>query len=93
MTHPVAELRPNRWNLYGMHGNVMEWCWDRYAEYQRDVVDNPQGPKEETGTRVVRGGSFRISGKDCRPAIRSSLEPGHKSEFLGFRVAANQRED
>jgi formylglycine-generating enzyme required for sulfatase activity len=27
-TVPVDSFRPNKYNLYNMHGNVAEWCWD-----------------------------------------------------------------
>ena len=38
----VATLAANNWGLYDMHGNAIEWCWDRN--------DSPPDPYPSTGT-------------------------------------------
>jgi formylglycine-generating enzyme required for sulfatase activity len=85
-THPVGEKKPNTFGLHDMHGNVWEWCQDRYGEYGAEAVRDPSGPT--TGSfRVIRGGSWDDRGRHCQSACRYDLVPGFRYYDMGVRVA------
>jgi len=71
--------RPSRWGVYDMHGNVLEWCWDRY-----DAT-----AEEGFGTsRVLRGGSFNYNIPDIlRSAYRYDYSPDYRNSSYGFRIS------
>ena len=71
-----------------MHGNVNEWCWDCYGDYDASAVSNPHGP--DSGTRrVYRGGGWNDFAKNLRSAYRAAGPADMTSYSLGFRLARN----
>lgn len=85
-THQVGQLQPNPWGLYDTHGNVWEWCVDRWeGTYPGGTVTNFHGPA--TGSlRVARGGSWLYPGRHCRSANRDDYGPLNRCSDVGFRL-------
>jgi formylglycine-generating enzyme required for sulfatase activity len=82
---PVGSLAPNAWKLNNMHGNVMEWCRDRYGHYPEKFTTDPQGPASGS-ERVMRGGHWLAEARDCRSARRGHILPDIASDIVGFRL-------
>jgi serine/threonine protein kinase/formylglycine-generating enzyme required for sulfatase activity len=81
-----ATLMPNPLGLFDHHGNVMEWCWDRYVPLATEAKHDPVGPAQGT-TRVYRGGVFWYSERGIPSGARYSTDMYHISDSnVGFRV-------
>ena len=75
-THPVAQLEPNAWGLYDMHGNVGEWCQDL-------SLDENFRPR-----RSYRGGGTHSDSSDCSAWHWDAARPDITYLGLGFRLVA-----
>jgi formylglycine-generating enzyme required for sulfatase activity len=85
-TAPVGSFRPNRWGLYDMAGNVVQWTEDCYhSSYEGAPTDGKVWDSAECAHRVVRGGSLSPRPLWLRSADRGRR--GYADFIVGFRVA------
>jgi formylglycine-generating enzyme required for sulfatase activity len=68
-----AAAAPHPWGLCDMHGNVWEWCENKYGGAEH--------------THVVRGGSWADPAKKCRAATRGRFGAYDRFDNCGLRVA------
>ncbi|ODV09424.1 MAG: hypothetical protein ABT22_13290 [Thiobacillus sp. SCN 64-317] len=81
----AGRLRPNRWGLYDMTGNVWEFT---ASPWTRDHANQPERPASGKPQAVVtKGGSWFDGPEDCRAAARRRRLENELDLNLGFRVA------
>ena len=90
-THPVAVKDPNAFDLYDMHGNVLEWVEDcLHDDYTSAPSDGTVWVDDKCSTaRVLRGGSWSatIESRALRSSGRGGDVPEIKNSAYGFRCA------
>jgi len=102
-TAPVGRFVPNAFGLYDMHGNIAEWCADRWDEsfYERSPVNDPRNDVEvpmrgRYSMRtfpVYRGGGMRDFYCISRSSHRNRIFPECSDANLGFRVLCELKTD
>ncbi len=89
----VGSFDPNAWGLHDMHGNVHEWCQDRYhINYEGAPTDGSAWERGGEHERVIRGGSWYGEREYSRSAYRGE-PPGWIGFNSGFRVSRTAEKD
>ena len=78
-THPVRQLKANRYGCYDFSGNIWEWCIDDY--------DNPGEWRPGATKRVIRGGCADGATAWCQILRRHWRSPDSDSVHLGLRLS------
>ncbi|HJN67348.1 MAG TPA: bifunctional serine/threonine-protein kinase/formylglycine-generating enzyme family protein [Pirellulales bacterium] len=91
---PVGSYPPNARNVHDMHGNLWEWCQDRWDKdyYNNAPSTDPAGPTDGS-LRMIRGGSWREGTSSARSASRKTMHPSLKRDDVGFRVVREEAGD
>ena len=85
---PVTALLPNPFGLYGIIGNVWEWCNDAHGPYDLPVSPGDGARMVPNGTQYnFRGGCFQYGISVSRSSFRGSNLPDDRDYDLGVRPA------
>ncbi len=88
-TTEVGSFPPNAFGLYDMHGNVWEWCADKWHDnYEKAPTDGSTWITfdDSKELHILRGGSWNFNPRNCRSAQRVGNVPDDFNFFTGFRV-------
>ena len=85
-TVSVGAYEPNAWGIYNLHGNVREWCLDRFNSRYRGGSQVDYAGPDSGPDRVACGGGWENCVNECRTASRDHVNPSMRSNSRGFRI-------
>ena len=84
--HPADgqnELKPNKFGLYDMSGNVSEHVFTPFVDFNH--------PETSTNMMLIKGGNFASEENECKISHESPMETDLSSPKIGFRLVLRKK--
>lgn len=75
--------------IFDMSGNVLEYCWDWFADYTEQKKGERAAGPEVGSERISRGGSWSPYTSFLCTGDRYSYDPNEVYNYLGFRICTS----
>lgn len=80
----------NAAGIFDMTGNVIEYCWDWYSNYNEQEEGKTASGPEYGSKRISRGGSWSEYTLFYYTGDRYSFDPNECYNYMGFRVVQSR---
>lgn len=80
----------NAAGIFDMTGNLLEYCWDWYANYEKQEENKIASGPEYGSKRISRGGSWSPYTVFDYTGDRYSFDPNECYNYMGFRVVQSR---
>ena len=84
--HPAngqSELKPNKFGLYDMSGNVCEHVFTPFIDFNN--------PENSTNMMLIKGGSFASEPNECKISYETPMDADLSSPKVGFRLVLRKK--
>ena len=84
--HPAdgqSELKPNKFGLYDMSGNVSEHVFTPFVDFNN--------PETTTNMMLTKGGNFSSGANECKISSETPMEADLSSPKVGFRLVLRKK--
>ena len=84
--HPADgqnQLHPNGFGLYDMSGNVFEYTFTPYIDFN--------APGRATNMMLIKGGSYASEAEECSVSYEAPMETDLSSPKVGFRLVLRKK--
>lgn len=80
----------NAAGIFDMSGNVLEFCWDWFGNYEVQKAGSISSGAPFGSERVSRGGSFSLYTPFIGAGDRYSFDANEAYNYLGFRICTSK---
>ena len=78
-----SELKPNKFGLYDMSGNVCEHVYTPFVDFNN--------PENSTNMMLIKGGSFASEPNECKINYETPMDADQSSPKVGFRMVLRKK--